>query len=393
MNGYCGRIGLVALTWVCLLSTGCATLQFPWEDDVARATIRNPVVQVLCLWEPAEGRDPDGHTCRGFAGQIIFLGNKGGTPVAVDGKVRVKTYDQISGPAESSKPLHQFDFDARSWDMHLHVGTLGATYNVFIPYMRKGNHEAHCELQVEFTPTTGMPVMSATMPLLLKSKMTQKEISAAAAANSLIPITSKVDPDRSSRTTTISLDGSKPVTDLSSREQAMAAQLERMERMMQEFAAQQAAKSAQPMARITADEEPKDVAARFSMSGGRIQQASATVTAPETAVTHASARIPAAQTPHNYLSAHPLAAEDAPPSTAEAASIAQRPARRHPLADEPAFANDRNRSPAEQAAAPAPTTLVVPEELTDAPVWMREENSAGRATLSDDLDGQTTQVP
>lgn len=386
MYGFSGRIGMAGLAWVCLLSTGCATLQFPWEDKVPHASARNPVVQVLCLWEPAEGRDPDGHSCRGFAGQIIFLGNKGGTPVAVDGKVRIKEYDDQSGSAETSDPLHQFDFDNRSWDLHLHKGTLGPTYNVFIPYMRKGNHEAHCELQLEFTPTTGRPVSSAVMPLLLKSKMSAREISAVAAANSLLPMTHKTDADRSARTTTISLDGSKPVTDLTAREQAMAAQLERMERMMKEFAAQRAA---QPVAAMPETPTPQTSAQRFSMEGGKIQQASATVIAPETTV---STRIPAQRRPQNYLSAHPLAAEEAEGPTPEVQSIAQRTVRRHPLADEPAFAEDAHSAPNKQASAPAPATLVVPEELTDAPLWMREENTAGRASLTDDLEGQTTQV-
>ncbi len=390
MNGYCGRIGIPGLAWICLLTTGCATLQFPWEDKVPHATARNPVVQVLCLWEPAEGRDPDGRSCRGFAGQVIFLGNKGGTPVAVDGKVRIKEYDAQSGSAETSDPLHQFDFDAGSWDMHLHKGTLGATYNVFIPYMRKGNHDAHCELQLEFTPTTGTPVSSAVMPLLLKSKMTAKEISAAAAANSLIPMNHKADTERPARTTTISLDGGKPATDLTTREQAMAAQMERMERMMQEFAAQ---RGGQPLVAAPETPQPPTTAQRFALDGSKVQQASATVIAPEATVTQASARIPAQRRPQNYLSAHPLATEEAQGPTPDVQTMAQRPGHRHPLADEPAFADDSHNAPVKQAAAPAPATLVVPEELSDAPVWMRDENTAGRASLTDDLEGQTTQVP
>ncbi len=393
MNGHCGRFGLAALAWVCLWSTGCATLQFPWEK-VPHASARNPVVQVLCLWEPAEGRDPEGRACRGFAGQIIFLGNKGGTPVAVDGKVRIKEYDEQSGSAEDSKPLHQFDFDAGSWNVHLHVGTLGPTYNVFIPYMRKGNHEARCELQLEFTPDQGMPISSAVMPLLLKSKRTNKEIAAAAAADSMIPIIQKSTSDRPPRTTTIPLDGRKPATEMTTREQAMAAQLERMERMLQEFGMQQSVKASQPMAALQAMPDNAPPANRFSLDGSKVVQASATTTAPDTAVTQASARIPAAGRPQNFLSAHPLATEEAQgTSSTEAATIAQRPARRHPLADEPAFAQEEGTIPTKHAAAPAPATLVVPEELTDAPLWMREENNAGRATLSDTLDGQTTQVP
>ena len=80
--------------------------------------------------------------------------------------------------------------------------------------------------------------------------------------------------------------------------------------------------------------------------------------------------------------------DDAAPDVARSANVAQRPAARHPLADEPAFV--KNSTP--QFRNTPPATLVVPEELSDAPLWSRDDNAVGRATVSEDLDGKTTQV-
>lgn len=91
----------------------------------------------------------------------------------------------------------------------------------------------------------------------------------------------------------------------------------------------------------------------------------------------------------HLLSAHPLAAEDNPVAMNREANLARRPTQRHPLADEPAFAT--NRTP--QFRNTPPATLVVPEELSDAPQWTRNENTAGHATIDDGLDGKTTLVP
>ncbi len=387
------RMGGLCLTWLCLNFVGCATLQFPWEKSVPHASSRNPVVQIVCLWEPSEGKDPEGKSCRGFAGQIIFLGNKGGTPVAVSGLVRVKEFDQFSGSADDAQPFHQFDFDKKSWDTHMHQGTLGPTYNVFIPYMRKGNHDAHCELLVEFTPADrGPPVMSTVTPLLLRGKYTAKETAAAKESASMIQHAPQLASDQSARTTTISLDGRGAVTERSARssteEEAMSARLSRMEQIMQDFAAQ---KAATPAAPVTSAAAPVPTGTRFSLNGRKTTADEVVQTAVANVVTddthgQTTARIPAQGRPRNYLSNHPLAFEDSPAETNPNVNVARH---RHPLADEPAFA--KNSVPQHRETPPA--TLVVPEELSDAPVWGSEENTPGHATLADELDGQTTQLP
>ena len=153
--------------WLLLTTVGCATLNLTNMDLRSRkATARNPALRVVCLWEPAEGRDPKGVPCQGFAGQILFLTNTS-LPVSVEGDIRVYQFDNQGTAEEQSKPLHQFDFDSGSWAQHYSYGTLGPAYSVFIPYMRRGVYDATCALRVRLTPKHGPVVFSEMTSLEL----------------------------------------------------------------------------------------------------------------------------------------------------------------------------------------------------------------------------------
>lgn len=143
-----------------LNAVGCTTLNVSKIDFRSRkATARNPAVKVVCLWEPAEGRDPKGVPCQGFAGQILFLTNTS-LPVSVEGDIRIYLFDDKGSVEEQGKPLHHFDFDSGAWARHYTYGTLGPAYNVFIPYMRRGVHDATCALRIRLTPKEGPAVFS-----------------------------------------------------------------------------------------------------------------------------------------------------------------------------------------------------------------------------------------
>jgi hypothetical protein len=143
-----------------LNAVGCTTLNVSKIDFRSRkATARNPAVKVVCLWEPAEGRDPKGVPCQGFAGQILFLTNTS-LPVSVEGDVRIYLFDDKGTVEEQGKPLHHFDFDSGAWSRHYTYGTLGPAYNVFVPYMRRGVPDATCALRIRLTPKEGPAVFS-----------------------------------------------------------------------------------------------------------------------------------------------------------------------------------------------------------------------------------------
>jgi hypothetical protein len=174
------RPALVGLILVASLTlSGCATLHLPWIDKVPEASPKNPVVQITCLWEPSAGHDPNGVSCRGFAGQILFLGNKGGMPVKIDGDVMVYVFDDQGTPDEQAVPVHQFHFDAGAWNRHLRVGSLGPTYHVFIPYTRSGRHEAICSLRLKLTNPDGSTLYSDHSEIPLETKTRTKDVSTA----------------------------------------------------------------------------------------------------------------------------------------------------------------------------------------------------------------------
>lgn len=367
-----------AAVWCLLLTTiistlsGCATLKFPWEKRTPVASLKNPVVQVVCLWEPSEGRDPDGKPCRGFAGQIMFIGNKGGTPVAVDGSIRIEEYEDQAGVTEEGEPLHVFEFDAKTWKTHLHVGTLGPSYHVFIPYMRKGAHEAHCTLQTFYTPEKhGAPMSSGITQIALGGTKAKPAANIA---------TTPTTPTRTVRTTTIALDGS------SSHDTLANAPRSRMEQVLQEYVAEQAAgntsRHATPDTPLS--EAPRE---RLRLDGSSIQQAAAWQDADEaTSVRPAGLRIPATRAPRNYLSGHPLADAEHEPEQPQRMAIAAGPKRRHPLADAGGMeVADRPRGAAE------PESLG-DNDLLDAPRWSAAEKLSGHARLADDLEGQTSEI-
>ncbi len=195
--------------WLLLTSVGCATFHLPFgQDRMQTATARNPVVQIICIWQPSEGRDPTGRPCRGFAGQILFLANRGSLPVQVDGDVRIYLFDDQGAPEEQTKPLHQFDFDSKSWAPHLTKGTLGPTYSVFVPYMRLGTNEAKCALRVRLK-TDNQPAIFSDMAMIPLDGKTKKEsdtgeqLPSADEAQAALDAVSKT----MRRTTTISMNG------------------------------------------------------------------------------------------------------------------------------------------------------------------------------------------
>jgi hypothetical protein len=156
------------LVWMGCLA-GCSTTSlFTWNmDGYVHSGPKNPVTEVVSVWQPGEGTDGDGKMARGFVGQLYFFTGKNPAPVVVDGAVRVYLFDDQGAPEEQVKPIHQFDFTPEAWNTHMGKGKLGPTYSAFIPYTRKGFHEARCALRVKFTPRQGTPYFSEMVHIAL----------------------------------------------------------------------------------------------------------------------------------------------------------------------------------------------------------------------------------
>ena len=155
-----------------LLLPGCAeTSLLKWKQQKhPQADARNPAVKALCLWEPANGHNADGLPTRGFAGQILFFTARSPVPVQVNGDVRVYLFDDQGTREEQAKPIRQFDFLGDAWMVHLQETTLGPAYHVFVPYVRKGHHQANCALRVRLKPAEGPVIFSDMAKVTLPGK-------------------------------------------------------------------------------------------------------------------------------------------------------------------------------------------------------------------------------
>jgi len=160
-------IGLIALC-------GCQSVPLFSRAKYLESDARHPVMEVLCVWEAAEGRGTDNLPCRGFGGQILCFASGYKEPVKVQGDVRVYVFDDHGVSGDSSLPIHQFDFTAEAWNTFLKPSSLGASYQLFVPYTRKGLDSASCTLRVRLSPEGGTPIYSRLATVALTGHASDK---------------------------------------------------------------------------------------------------------------------------------------------------------------------------------------------------------------------------
>lgn len=148
-------------------------------SSIPTASSKEPVVEMICLWEPAEGIGIDNLPCRGFAGQILFFTSRGTEPVKVNGDVHIYVFDDLGTPEEQAKPIHRFDFDKDSFQAFLTETNLGIAYQLFIPYTRKTTHKATCSLRIKVTPEGGRDVYSKMASVILSGTKAPEPVASA----------------------------------------------------------------------------------------------------------------------------------------------------------------------------------------------------------------------
>lgn len=171
--------GLLALV---ILSPGCTALNVSrmFQQEIV-ADARHPVIDVMCLWEAAEGTGLDGMPCRGFRGQVLFFTAGQKSPAKVDGDIRIYVFDSNGPDGDPSKPIHQFDFPGLAWNTFLTQTNFGNAYQIFIPYTKPGTDHVDCQLRVRFIPKAGNTVHSRACMVTLagsKNAMAQRSRSA-----------------------------------------------------------------------------------------------------------------------------------------------------------------------------------------------------------------------
>lgn len=160
-------VGLLAIGLAGCAGLDFSRVAFSKKPEYQTADARHPVVEVMCLWEPGEGRDTQGLPTRGFAGQVLFFGMGVAEPMKVDGDVKVYVFDDHGTEEERKKPIHIFEFPADVWKTYFRVGNVGASYQIFIPYTRPGSHLANCSLRVRYSDTVSGALYSKSTTLTL----------------------------------------------------------------------------------------------------------------------------------------------------------------------------------------------------------------------------------
>jgi hypothetical protein len=164
-----------------LLLAGCSASQSVIRDPsrlvrdpgviIGRPKYEPNVIRIVSLWEPASGRDPNDKPARGFAGQVLFFGPSSQAGSRIHGKVVIYEYKNFDPEAsEDPTPLHSFTFEPDAWELHRTEGTLGHSYNCFIPLMSSSREQENCALMVEYIDEDGRKVRSEYVEVLLPSR-------------------------------------------------------------------------------------------------------------------------------------------------------------------------------------------------------------------------------
>lgn len=151
------------------LKTSSALLKAP-VNFVSGKSQPKSVAKILCLWEAAEGQGLDEKPSRGFAGQVMFFEHGNPTPTQVVGDVVIYQYKDYDPDAEEHTLLHTFRFDSGAWKAHRTKGTLGDSYNVFLPFTEKHKDRVTCALRVEITLENGRKISSPYTEVNLAGK-------------------------------------------------------------------------------------------------------------------------------------------------------------------------------------------------------------------------------
>lgn len=203
--------GMIVLSSI----VGCATFHLPFARKFPKATASDPVGQIVCLWTPGEGNDPDGVPCKGFMGQVLFLSQNTSKPLEIEGEVRIYLFDDQGTAEEQAKPLRMFNFDNGSWAIHLTDSSFGPAYQVFVPYVRRGVSNANCSLRLRLKPKVGPVVFSefTNMQLSGYKKTLRGDEAKPIDQEEVDRMAAEAMSQELRRTTTISLDPTAKATD------------------------------------------------------------------------------------------------------------------------------------------------------------------------------------
>lgn len=183
----------IAPAFLIMMLSGCAAVNMSaltfWAADKPVDTVSS----IMGLWQPGEGRDPQGMPSRGFAGQIFFFTHGNEAPVKVTGSVKVYVFDDQGTAEEQRKPIHIYEFDEGSWNAYCTKTNIGYAYQVFIPYPKTGDHRAVCSLRVKHSSNNSEVTLSDPADILLNGRTMPPLPKTVVTNETIVPETVKAD--------------------------------------------------------------------------------------------------------------------------------------------------------------------------------------------------------
>lgn len=144
----------------------------PWKkkkQEVKRSAYARPARMVV-IWTPDVLTVPGKTPTRGVGGRIYFYNNENKT-VSVEGQLMVYAYDESKQEnAESPTPNRAYAFKPEDFASKFSESTIGASYNVWVPWDAQGGKQVKVELIPIFTAVNGYRVMGQPSEVILPGK-------------------------------------------------------------------------------------------------------------------------------------------------------------------------------------------------------------------------------
>ncbi|TWT62952.1 hypothetical protein [Rubinisphaera italica] len=187
-------ISIISAAMLIVMLSGCAAVNMSALTFWAAEDPYDSVASIMGLWQPGEGRDPQGLPSRGFAGQVFFFTHGKEAPVKVTGNVKIYVFDDQGTAEEQRKPIHIYEFDEGSWNAYCTKTNIGYAYQVFIPYPKTGDHRAVCSLRVKHTANSSEVTLSDPADILLNGRTMPSLPKTVVTNETIVPQSVKADP-------------------------------------------------------------------------------------------------------------------------------------------------------------------------------------------------------
>jgi hypothetical protein len=162
----------------------------PWSSSEPKPQAPSRIADV---WTDTVLYQPGQAGVRGFGGRVMFYGEDGVKPVAVDGAFTVLAFDDTDGkskqdPSQGSAEK-KYVILADQLPQHYSKSDLGHSYSFWLPWDEVGGNQRKICLVCRFEPRKGKPVVSHpshhTLPGAKPEECKSKSTSAATAAAAL----------------------------------------------------------------------------------------------------------------------------------------------------------------------------------------------------------------